>query len=81
MNLPLFDFATSNPWLTAWLAWPVASALICAAWFVAEVVTRGFNTLVYIANLISNTIVLCIRGYAPQSAEAAGVDADEPPTT
>jgi hypothetical protein len=76
---PLLDWACNSPWLAAWLAWPVASVLVAAAWFFAETTSRGFNTLVYLANLASNTIVILLRGYAPQSAEAHPEDEDDDP--
>lgn len=81
MNTALLDWCTANPWLSLWFAWPTACTLIATAWFFAEVMTRGMNTAVYIANLISNTLVITIRGYAPQSAEAHGDDDDTPTGT
>ncbi len=82
MTFPLLDWCSANPWLTFWCAWPIASTLIAAAWFAAEVLTRGMNTLVYIANLLSNTLVISLRGYAPQSQEAHPEDrgGDDTPT-
>lgn len=81
MTTPLLDWASANPWLACWAAWPTACVLISAAWFFAETVTRGLNTAVYIANLISNTLVITIRGYAPQSAEAHEDDDNDPTGT
>lgn len=77
---PLLNWCTANPWLAFWFVWPTACTLMAGAWFFAEIITRGFNTFVYIANLISNTLVLTIRGYAPQSVEAHPEDEDNTPT-
>lgn len=71
MNAPL-----SNPWLAAWCIWPVGLTLICIAWQFTELVTRGMNLMLAISTLASNTFVLTVRGYAPQSAEAAALRGD-----
>ncbi len=72
MTSPLLDWATQYPWLAFWLAWPTASVLVVASWMAAEVITRGFNLMVQLATLASNTLVITVRGYAPWSAEDPG---------
>ncbi len=81
MTTPLLDWAAANSWLAFWCAWPIALTLIVASWMFAEVMTRGMNLVVQLANLASNTLVLCLRGYAPQSEEAHEDDDNTPPAT
>ncbi len=80
MTTPLLDWATQNPWLATALSFPTAMVLVVASWMAAEVASRGINLVTQLATLASNTFILTVRGYAPQSREAHTEDDDQPPT-
>ncbi len=80
MTSPLLDWASQYPWLAFGLSLPTMCVLTTACWFFADITVRGMNLIGSLATLASNTWVLTVRGYAPQSAEAHPEDDDQPPS-
>ncbi len=80
MISPLLDWASQYPWLATALSFPTAMVLVVASWMAAEVASRGINLVIQLATLASNTFILIVRGYAPQSREANPEDDDQPPS-
>ena len=70
MNLPLLDFIADHPFVSFCMAWPTVILLITIAWLVAACMENAINLVVRLFNLGANTLVILIRGYAPQSIEA-----------
>lgn len=71
------DFIAQYPWTSFWLAWPVFLSLATLSWAIAATIENGMNLVLRIFTLVSNTIVLLCRGYAPQSVEAAKPEATD----
>lgn len=68
------DFIASYPWTSFLLAWPIFLSLAVLSWTVAATLENGMNLVLRTFTLVSNTIVLLCRGYAPQSVEAVKVE-------
>ncbi len=74
------DFIAQYPWISFFLSWPTFLSLATLSWAAAATLENGMNLVLRIATLVSNTIVLLCRGYAPQSIEAAAGAAKVVPT-
>jgi hypothetical protein len=73
-TLPL-DWATQNPWLAFFLAWPTALVLISWAWLFAAITENTMNLILRLANQAANAFVILARGYPPAPEE---IKDDEP---
>ncbi len=68
------QFISDHPVVALGMSFPTACVLITWAWLFACQIENSINLVLRLANILSNTIVITFRGYAPQSIEAAAVE-------
>lgn len=69
MNLPILDWASQNPYLAFFLAWPVALALVSTVYLFAATTENAMNLILRLTNQATNMVVILVRGYAPTLPE------------
>lgn len=77
-NSWILPFLTDHPFAAAWPAFLVACVLGWWAYLFTDAATNSMNLILRLSTLAANTFVISIRGYAPQSVEAAAETPSEP---
>lgn len=61
----MLDWISSNPWLSAWLAWPLALVLVAFSWSVATALSSVISSILNWVYLMGCLLVTIFRGYPP----------------
>lgn len=74
----MLDWISSHPWLSAWLAWPLALVLAAFAWSVATALSNVISVFLNWLYLMSCIIVTLFRGYPPDRKSEDSDDKNDP---